>query len=64
MLHSLVTVTKDCFLFEIIIFRFILLGELFWQKRFNYFVNRINWKSEEAAIKIESVSLWIYNKTD
>ena len=32
-------------LFQIIIFRFILLRELLWQKRFNYFINMINWKS-------------------
>ena len=44
-------------LFKFFIFIFLLLYELFWLKRFNYFVNRINWKLEEAAIKIWSVLL-------
>ena len=50
-------------LFSIIIFRFILLRELYWRKRFNYFVNRINYKLEEATMKIVSVLLPTYNKT-
>ena len=51
-------------LFWIIIFIFISLRELFWLKHFNYFVNRIDWKLEEATIKILSGLLWIYNKNN
>ena len=51
-------------LFKIKIFRFILLWELCWRNRFNYFVNRINWKLEEATMKIVSVLLSTYNKND